>query len=64
MYGGGKSTFVAPVRKMDLARAMAVIGSHPDSDGHDFEVFFLIFFWKFFREFFSKILFFWKFFEF
>ena len=38
MYGGGQDTYVAPIRKMDLARAMAVIGSHPDSDGHDFEV--------------------------
>ena len=24
---------------MDLARAMAVIGQHPDSDGHDFELY-------------------------
>jgi len=39
MYGGGQDTYVAPIRKMDLARAMAVIGSHPDSDGHDFELF-------------------------
>jgi len=39
MYGGGANTFVAPIRKMDLCRAMAVIGSHPDSDGHDFELF-------------------------
>ena len=28
-----------PIRKMDLARAMAVIGQHPDSDGHDFELY-------------------------
>jgi len=39
MYGAGKSTYVAPIRKMDLCRAMAVIGSHPDSDGHDFELY-------------------------
>ena len=24
---------------MDVARAMAKIGIHPDSDGHDFELF-------------------------
>jgi len=39
MYGGGHNTFVGPIRKMDLARAMAVIGQHPDSDGHDFELY-------------------------
>jgi len=39
MYGGGHNTFIGPVRKMDLARAMVVIGQHPDSDGHDFELF-------------------------
>merc|ERR1719431_1244549 len=39
MYGGGQSTFVSPVRKLDVAQAMARIGGHPDSDGHDFELF-------------------------
>jgi NADH dehydrogenase (ubiquinone) 1 alpha subcomplex subunit 9 len=39
LYGAGQNTFVAPVRKMDVARALAKVGSHPDSPGHTFELF-------------------------
>jgi hypothetical protein len=39
LYGAGQNTFVSPIRKMDVARALAKIGSHPDSPGHTFELF-------------------------
>jgi len=39
MYGGGANTYVSPICRRDLARAMVKIGQHPDSDGHDFELF-------------------------
>lgn len=39
MYGGGQKTFVSPVVRRDIGRALVKIGAHPDSDGHDFELF-------------------------
>jgi len=39
MYGGGAQTYVSPIVRRDLGRALAKIGAHPDSDGHDFELF-------------------------
>jgi len=39
MYGGGNNTFISPVVRRDIGRALAKIGAHPDSDGHDFELF-------------------------
>ena len=54
MYGGGNDTYIrwewkwlfkfifnffSPLARQDCARAMVKIGGHPDSDGHDFELF-------------------------
>lgn len=39
MYGGGQNTYVSPVVRRDIGRALVKIGAHPDSDGHDFELF-------------------------
>lgn len=39
MYGAGQNTFVSPVVRRDIGRAMVKIGAHPDSEGQDFELF-------------------------
>jgi len=39
MYGGGQNTYISPVVRRDIGRALVKIGAHPDSDGHDFELY-------------------------